>query len=475
MKNFGSKSSFNEPRVNLLSKEDNQYPRGRRIFKISKFIVYLFVVLFLAFIVFSYQVLFTNNSISDVFSGKVNIFKQLNTLAGDGNDLKGQADDRINILLLGMGGAGHDGPYLTDTVMVASFKPSTKELAMVSIPRDLLVEIPGYGWWKINNANAYGENSNPNNGGLLAKEVVQNIFDIPVHYYIRVDFSGFEQMIDTLDGIKIDVETGFTDYQFPTNDYKYQVVSFESGMQTMDGETALDFVRSRHGNNGEGSDFARSQRQQKVIEAVKKRVLSKSFWLSPRKINKLSKDLADHVRTDFQPWEIIQLARMADKIDTSNIETRVLDDSPDGYLYPSLVNEAYVLQPWGDDFSQIQLMVKNIFKNSVAADSPVTTVQSIVKVEIRNGTTIAGLASRNMSELKLAGYRVMQVGNAPVQDYIETEVYKISGRELTDEVNELAAKYKGKVFEKNIPDWIVQMAAPDLDFFIILGQDAEAL
>jgi len=153
---------------------------------------------------------------------------------------------------------------------------------------------------------------NPTNGGSLTKEVsFTKTFDIPIHYYIRIDFSGFEKIIDEVGGIKVHVDNSFTDYQFPTDDHKYQVISFEEGLQTMDGSTALNFARSRHGNNGEGSDFARAQRQQKVIQALKDRLLSYNTMLSPLKINGLLKDVSENLRTDLELWELIELAKIA--------------------------------------------------------------------------------------------------------------------------------------------------------------------
>jgi len=472
-KNTFNDSGSNTPRINLLSNEDNRQPRGKKVFRISRFIIYLFTVLVIAFVGFSYQVLITNNSLTDVFSGKVNIFQQLNILAGDSSRLQGEAEDRINIILLGMGGAGHDGPYLTDTMMLVSIQPSTKKVSMISIPRDMLVEIPGYGWWKINNANSFGETQNKGNGGELSKEVIQNVFDIPVHYYVRVDFSGFEKMIDTLDGVKVNVENSFTDYQFPTDDYKYQIISFDEGPQTMDGETALNYTRSRHGNNGEGSDFARSKRQQQVLSAFKQRVLSKDFLLSPRKISNLSKDLAEHLRTDMEPWEVVKLAQLLRDVNTDEIINRVLDDSPGGYLYANFVNSAYVLQPRGEDFSQIQALAKNIFVDLESVATNETPVHTTINVEIKNGTTITGLGSRHSQELKLDGYRVLQVGNAPIQNYTTTEIYNLSGRDLPEEITFLEDKYKTTIIKNTVPDWIKNIAAPDLDFFIILGTDSE--
>lgn len=461
---------INDPRINLLDKEDNEHTK-KRVFKLSKFIIYLFVILLVAFVVFSYQVLFTDNSITKIFAGKVGFFQQLNSLAGNDGTLKGEAEDRINILLLGMGGKGHDGPYLTDTIILASIKPSTNKVSLVSIPRDLLVEIPGYGWWKINNANAFGEQTDPTNGGALVKKVLSETLDMPIHYYVRIDFAGFEKFIDELGGLKVHVDNAFTDYQFPTDDYKYQVVSFEEGWQTMDGETALNFARSRHGNNGEGSDFARSKRQQKILQAVKERVLSYNLMLNPRKIQKLTSNLANHLKTDFEFWEVLKLAKTAKNLDTQNIVSYPIDDSPEGVLYATIVNDAYVLKPKGDSFSHIAYIVKNIF-NTAQIEK---TENETVKIEIRNGTTISGLASRNSTELKFKGYKITKIGNAPIQNYEDTIIYQLTAKSLDEKVKELENLYQTKIVNSDYPSWVTDFASPDTDFFIILGQNADKL
>ena len=116
---------------------------------------------------------------------------------------------------MGIGGPGHEGPNLTDTIMVISIKPQTHEVALLSIPRDLYVNIPGIGYSKINAAHAYGEEykeSLGTTGVKLAQEVISNVTSLPIHYYIRMDFKGFEKMIDTLGGVDIDVPCNFYDY-----------------------------------------------------------------------------------------------------------------------------------------------------------------------------------------------------------------------------------------------------------------------
>jgi LCP family protein required for cell wall assembly len=181
----------------------------------------------------------------------------VNIVAPSEKYLVGEQDDRINFILLGMGGAGHSGPYLTDTIILASFKPSTKQASIISIPRDMIVPIDSQNYRKINSVYTIGK-QNGEGGGEFTKKVISETLGLPVHYFVAVDFAGFVEIIDAIDGIEVTVDRSFTDHQFPTEDYKYQKVSFEEGEQKMDGITSLKFARSRHGNNGEGSDFARS-------------------------------------------------------------------------------------------------------------------------------------------------------------------------------------------------------------------------
>ncbi|MFH0927967.1 MAG: LCP family protein, partial [bacterium] len=185
------------------------------------------------------------------------------------NGPKSDNTGRTNILLLGVGGYGHEGPQLSDTILLVSLDREDKKVGIISIPRDLSVEIPGYGERKINSANAYGEEKGQGEGPKLAAQVAESVFGMPVHYYVRVDFNAFQSIIDQIGGVDINVDRAFTDSQYPTNDYGVETISFNAGWQHMDGQTALKYSRSRHGTGGEGSDFARSARQQKILNAVK--------------------------------------------------------------------------------------------------------------------------------------------------------------------------------------------------------------
>ena len=242
-------------------------------------------------------------------------------------------NDHINVLLLGIGGQGHEGPNLTDTMILASIEKDGQDVTFVSIPRDLWAPSISA---KINAAYAYGQEKN-NQGLILAKNTVGQLFDIPIHYAIRVDFSGFVRAADLVDGLDVDVENSFVDLKYPIegkeddtcglkietqkinevntqvvidatgsaniiseeNDpftCRYETISFTKGPTHMDGATALKFVRSRHGTNNEGSDFARSARQQKVILAFRQKVLSGQTLLNPKTIINLATTFRGAIR-----------------------------------------------------------------------------------------------------------------------------------------------------------------------------------
>ncbi len=461
--------NFYDNNINLLEQTDNQNPQGKK-FKISKFIIYLFTILLITFLIFTYQVLFTNTSLMDTLGGKNSIFKQLTILARGGAELRGMKEDRINILLTGMGGAGHDGPYLTDTIILASIQPSTNRIAFFSIPRDLAVEVPGYGKEKINYLNHYGEMNDPSKGGEYAKDQISKLFDIPIDYYVRLDFNGFEKIIDDLGGIKINVERGFIDYQFPAPNFAFQVVSFEPGWQTMDGDTALKYVRSRHGNNGEGSDFARSQRQQLVITAVKDRALSYQTVFNPRQLSKLLEAVGSHVRTDMEISDIVALYKLSKDLKLNDARNVVFDDRPNGFLVANNLEGSYMLEPRGGNFTEMQYAIKNAFQENTQIQKEINPIS----VEIRNGTEVSGLAFKLQEKIKQAGVKVIKIGNAPTTDYTETVIYQLSPDSSQEAITEVQKNISGRI-EKIIPEWVKSDAELTTEFFIIIGTDNEGL
>lgn len=210
--------------------------------------------------------------------------------------------DRTNFLLLGVAGGDHEGKDLTDTIIFASINNQTGDTALVSIPRDLWVPSIRA---KINTAYHYGEERQPGVGGyLLAKSSITEITSQPVDFVVLIDFSGFAKAIDAIGGLDIQVDNSFTDTKFPIpgketdpcEPCRYETITFTAGLQHMDGATALKFVRSRQAEGDEGTDFARSKRQEKLISAFKQKLIT-----SPTKIFQLKKVLSQSVVTDISP------------------------------------------------------------------------------------------------------------------------------------------------------------------------------
>jgi len=193
-------------------------------------------------------------------------------------------NNHVNILFLGIAGDDHEGPNLSDSIVVVSYDLKANHLATISIPRDVWSEALRD---KINSAYAYGEAKKKGAGFILAKAEVETIIGQPIHYAAAINFGQFEKLIDFLGGVEVNVENSFIDKEFPITgkeddlcnddpEYKcrYKTISFTKGGSLMDGQTALNFVRSRHAIGSEGTDFAREKRQQKVIEAIKNKLIS---------------------------------------------------------------------------------------------------------------------------------------------------------------------------------------------------------
>ena len=174
----------------------------------------------------------------------------------------------------------------------------------------------GYGWRKINSANSLAEAQNPGSGGQATADLISEILEMPIHYYLRVDFDGFVKIIDDLGGIEVEVENTLDDYRYPimcrenNPDYysRFEHLHIDAGRQTMDGQLALKYARSRHGVGVEGSDFARSKRQQKILEAVKDKLFSANTLFKPKLIMNIIGNAEEHVTTNLQPDELVGVA-----------------------------------------------------------------------------------------------------------------------------------------------------------------------
>ena len=271
-------------------------------------------------------------------------------------------EDRINVLLLGIGGIEHeDGGLLTDSVMVVSFKKSTSQVALISIPRDLYIQIPGENQYeKINTAYILGEQKY-GNGLDYSKKTVGYITGLYIDYAVLIDFESFKEVVDALNGISIHLDEPFIeDKQWWCDEYGSNCRPFivEAGDQTLDGETALFYIRSRFSS----TDFDRTRRQQQIMLAIKDKILSLGILANPLIINDLFSAVAKNIKIDIMPWEIPSLIQLAQKADTENIIRKVLDASEEGLLYETVQNSIYVLLPKDENFERIREACQQIFK-----------------------------------------------------------------------------------------------------------------
>ena len=239
-------------------------------------------------------------------------------------------DGRTNILILGVSGGSHAGSDLTDTMMVLSLDTNGHRIAIVSIPRDIWSDTLKD---RVNSAYHYG-------GTAIARVITNEVVDLPIHYVLLIDFSGFEEVIDLVGGVSVNVPRSFVDPDFPIAGReedlcdgdpefrcRYESVSFEEGEQLMDGETALTYVRSRNAEGEEGSDFARSRRQQDVMVALKEQLLQPDVYLSPTKVKELLAAFDDATETDLRIGELATIGKIVSRVPAGEIVRISLEES----------------------------------------------------------------------------------------------------------------------------------------------------
>jgi LCP family protein required for cell wall assembly len=291
-------------------------------------------------------------------------------------DLK-STDGRINILILGIDKRTEGNvvtSVLTDTILVASIGVAEKNLTLISLPRDLWVTSKLGISGKINSIySQYDQSKQGMLGPEGTKDAVSQALGIPIHYNVTVNFQVFKKIIDTLGGVDVSIENTFTDSEYPIEgkenaplNERYETVSFKKGGEHMDGERALKFVRSRHGAGIEGTDFARSKRQQQVILAIKDKMLTAQTLIDLPKLKELFNLYETDVESNITNDELVSFYSLYKNLDLKNFKRVVLDDrstSDEGGLLVSPEDTtqyggAYVLIPRTGDFSQIHAYVK---------------------------------------------------------------------------------------------------------------------
>jgi len=342
---------------------------------------------------------------NDIGATLGNSIPQLKDL--DNSDLANAIRDnrRVNILMLGYGGDGHSGGYLTDSIMVISLDFATNKVTMISVPRDLWVQIPTSGnngsYWKINAAYELGldqkdypnkltQFTGPDGGGNEAKYVVSQVIGQPIDYYVAMDFTAFQSVVDAVGGVTVNVPDTFTDYSYPNGDQntggadcdasepaapdqsgcRYLTVHFDAGTQTMDGQRALEYARSRHAAGPEGSDFARSRRQQQIVTAVEQKAAQGGLLSN---VLNIMNAIQGHVFTDLSIAEVKDLSDYISGVNLDNAMHGQLTDAGDSLLTSGYSQDGqWILEPTAgiDDFDQVHTYIYDLLNGIQYVSTP---------------------------------------------------------------------------------------------------------
>lgn len=377
---------------------------------------------------------------------------------------------RINVLFMGLDyrdwSAG-DGPARSDTLILFTFDPQTQTAGILSIPRDLWVEIPGFSAGKINTAYQLGEAYQTTGGGpALAMQTVENLLNIEINHYAQVDFGAFVRVIDELGGVKIDVpETIRID--LPGDGEKTQK-KLEPGIQTLPGEWALAYARAR---NTAGSDFDRAARQQQVILAIRDRLLTREAL--PQLISRapaLYQEIADGIHTNLTFEQIIRLAWAASAVPEGGIHRAVI--GPDQTEFATSYDGQDILIPNTEAirsvrdavFSQETLTVEPIAAAQPQLSAPELLTAEAAIIALQNGTFTPGLAGRTRDYLAQNDLAPAEVSNAD-QTYANTTIIDYTGNPYTvAKLVELLNIAPNRIFSRYDPQ-------STFDIVIILGND----
>lgn len=446
-------------------------PRHRRKIVTKKRVALLILALLLSGgIWFGFKAI---SNLQKVFHG--NLFSILTT-----TKLRGEDTGRVNILLAGNSAddPGHDGANLTDSIMLVSLDVKDNTAFMLSIPRDLWVDIPGYGHAKINEAYVDGENGNfsaagyPNGGMGLLEETVQQTFGIKPDYFALVNYDALKDSVNAVGGIDFTVNSsdprGLYD---PSIDWSTHgpLVKLTNGVHHLDGEQALDLARARGDAPGSygfpRSDFDRTEHQREIMIDVKAKALSVGTLANPIILSNLFDTIGKNVQTDFTLGEVRRAADIIKGINSNSVQSVGLNDANGvNYLasYTSPTGQSALIPAAGmDDFSKIQAYVARL-----------TTSNPIVKegatVVVLNGTDMAGLAGKAQATLTAKDINVTAIGDASAP-LATTTIINASDGQKPATLELLKQVYSTQVTGSN-----PYAGVYNADFIVVLGSDQVA-
>jgi len=386
--------------------------------------------------------------------------------------LKGEGDGRVNILLLGIGGPGHDGPDLTDTIVILSVDPVNNLASMISIPRDLWVQqpIPYFGsQQKINAAYESGkyhylghlDASSANAAAVEAgfsniDQVLKTVLGININYHMLVNFAAFRQAIDTVGGITVDVPTPLVDPTMAWENHWNPILA-PAGVQQMDGVKALLYARSRETT----SDFARGQRQRQILVSLKDKILTAGTLSNPAKIDGLMNAFGDNVYSDLSTQGAMRLYSIMKKVSDSKVASIGLTDDGHKLVTTDHVGTTSVVRPIAglNMYADIQTYVLSQIPDGYL-------VKENAPVAISAPTTAQAAATAAL--LKQYGYNVTATA-AATQPITGTTVVDLSHGKDPFTRHYLESRYNVKAVS-SLPAGVTLPAGSDSKFAIIIAK-----
>lgn len=384
--------------------------------------------------------------------------------------LKGEGSGRVNILLLGRGGGTHDAPDLTDTMMLVSIDPVNHTSTLLSVPRDLWVNVPNQGVMKINAAWETGvfkylgkQTTGSTNrqaitaGFDMVDKTVGDVLGLSINYNVLVDFNAFKQAVDTVGGVNINVPADLVDPTMAWENANNPVLA-KAGAQVFDGTHALIYARSRETT----SDFARAERQRAMLVALKGKVATLGTLSNPLKLSGLLSAFGNNVQTDLSLSNASRLYDILKNVDDTKVTSVGLSDAPTPHVTGGNINGQSIVLPKAGLFKydDIQQFVRSQLKDPYI-------MQENAKILVLNGSTLSGLATIKGDQLKGYGYNVIGVGNTPNSGWTQTTLIDLT--------------HKNKYTKNYLEQRLSQKAANSLndttiptngaDFVIIIGSD----
>ncbi len=385
--------------------------------------------------------------------------------------LKGEGRGRVNILLLGRGGGTHDAPDLTDTIMLASIDPINHTSTLLSLPRDLWVNVPNQGVMKLNAAWETGEykylgKSTDGStdrravaaGFNMVDKTVEDMLGITIDYNTLVDFQAFKQAVDTVGGVSINVPADLVDPTMAWENANNPVLA-KAGVQNFDGNHALIYARSRETS----SDFARAERQRIMLLALKGKVATLGTLSNPVKLSGLLSAFGNNVQTDLSVNNATRLYSILKGVDDA--KTNSLSLAANGtvpYVIDGNINGQSIVLPKAGLFKYdaIRQFIRSQLKDPYI-------MKENARIMVLNGSTMSGLATRRADELKSYGYNVVSVGNTPHSGWTQTTLIDLTHKNKYTR-NYLEQRLNMKA-ASTLSDATIQTNGAD--FAIIIGSD----